>query len=284
MLLIGAHMSIGGGIYKAFGRGQEIGCRTIQVFTKSNMQWQAKSLSDDDVEKYKQAHEETGIDPVVGHNCYLINLASGKKEVRKKSRSALLIELERAEKLGIPYLVMHPGAHLGDGEEVGLRRIADALNWLHKQSPGFKVKVLLETTAGMKSNLGYRFEQLRAIIDMVEENQRLGVCYDTCHTFVAGYDILTRRAYQATMREFDRVIGLKRLLAFHVNDAKAELGSRLDRHEHIGKGYIGPDGFKFLLKDRRFMRIPKILETPAGTYRGRSWFDINLRTLERLAE
>ncbi len=282
--LIGAHMSIGGGVYKAFERGQAAGCRTIQIFTKSNMQWRAAPLSDQDIAQFKEEQKATGIAPVVGHNCYLINLASPKEDVREKSIDGMLVELERAEALGLPYLVMHPGAHLGEGEEWGLKQIGQAINGLLKKTPDFKVKLVLETTAGMKSNLGYRFEQLRALMDMVEDKSRMGVCYDTCHTFAAGYDIRKKRTYQATMREFDKTIGLKNLLAFHFNDAKNELASRIDRHEHIGKGHIGLDSFRWIMNDRRFARTPKILETPKGKYKGREWDEINLRTLESLVK
>lgn len=282
--LTGAHTSISGGAYKSFDRGQAVGCRTMQIFTKSNMQWRAAALTEQDIARFREAQKATGIAPVVGHNCYLINLASPKEDVSKKSIDCMLVELERAEALGLPYVVMHPGAHLGEGEEWGLKRIAEAISRLLKKTPNFKVKVLLETTAGMKSNLGYKFEQLRAIMDMVEEKSRMGVCYDTCHTFAGGYDIRTKRAYQATMREFDKVIGLENLLAFHFNDAKKELGSRIDRHEHIGKGYIGLDGFRWIMNDRRFARTPKIIETPKGKYKGKEWDVINLRALESLVK
>jgi len=279
---IGAHMSISGGLHKALLRGKELGCDTIQMFTKSNMQWKARDLTGKEIEQFKQTQGETGINPVVGHDTYLINLASPDKETHKKSVDSFTMELLRSDALGLPYLVMHPGAHMDKGEAWGLKRIAASLNSVFKATRGTKVQVLLETTAGQGSNLGYRFEHLAQIMDMVDAPERIAVCYDTCHAFVAGYDIRTKKAYNATMREFDRIVGLKKLKVFHINDAKTDLGSRVDRHEHIGKGLLGRDAFRFVLTDARFKNAPKILETPKGETKGRSWDEINLATLRRL--
>lgn len=268
-LLIGAHMSISGGVLNALLFGEELGCTTIQIFTKNNNQWKAKELLPEDVKKFFENQKRTEISPVVGHNGYLINLASSKEDVYNLSRESMLVELKRAELLGLPYLVMHPGSHLGKGEKEGIEKIARSIDWLHRKTKGYKVKILLETTAGQGSALGYRFEHLAEIIERVKEEKRLGVCYDTCHTFAAGYDIRTKKAYELTFKEFDKVIGLSRLKVIHVNDSLKDLGSRVDRHQHIGEGKIGLSGFRLLMNDKRWEKIPKILETPkeGGTTR-----------------
>ena len=281
---VGAHMSISGGLHKALIRGKDLACDTIQIFTKSNMQWKARDLTQKEVDLFKKTQTKTGIRPVVGHDTYLINLASPDKELHKKSVDSFIVEMLRSEAIGLPYLVMHPGAHMDKGEKRGLKQIASSLNTVFKATKGTHVTVLLETTAGQGTNLGYRFEHLAQIMNLADEPERLAVCYDTCHTFAAGYDIRTKKAYNATLREFHRVIGLDKLKVFHLNDAKKGLGSRADRHEHIGKGLLGLDAFRFILTDRRFGDTPKILETPKGETKGRSWDDINLKTLRDLLE
>jgi deoxyribonuclease-4 len=257
-------MSIAGGLEKSFARGEEVGCATMQIFTKSSNQWKAKELTDQDMERWEAAMAASPITPVIAHDSYLINLASPTEELLVKSREAFLVEVERCERLTIPYLVMHPGAHKDSGEEQGLQTIAESFDWVHHKTPGFKVKVLLETTAGQGSSLGYSFAQLCQIIDMVEDGERLGVCLDTCHVFAAGYDITSRKGYEATFDEFDKVIGLDRLHAIHLNDSKKPLGSRVDRHEHIGKGALGLEPFRMLVNDQRLADVPMILETPKG--------------------
>jgi deoxyribonuclease-4 len=257
-------MSIAGGLEKSFARGEEVGCETMQIFTKSSNQWQAKELTDNDIERWQAALAASPITPVIAHDSYLINLASPTEELLVKSREAFLVEVERCERLAIPCLVMHPGAHKDAGEQQGLQTIAESFDWVHRQTPGLQVKVLLETTAGQGSSLGHSFAQLRQIIDSVEEGDRLGVCLDTCHVFAAGYDITTREGYEATIDELDTVIGLERLRAIHLNDSKKPLGSRVDRHEHIGKGALGLEPFRMLLNDRRLTDVPMILETPKG--------------------
>lgn len=257
-------MSIAGGVYNAFDHGESFKCTTIQIFTKSSNQWRAKPLSDDDITAFKRRQVETGISPVMAHDSYLINLGSNDKALLRKSREAFLVEIERCELLEIPYLVMHPGSHTGAGEESGLETITDSLSWLHQKSPGAKVMTCLETTAGQGTNLGYRFEQIAEMIERTDSPERLGVCLDTCHIFAAGYDIRTEKAYRKTVREFDSIIGLERLKVIHFNDCKRELGSRVDRHAHIGEGQIGVEGFGLFMNDRRFAKIPKILETPKG--------------------
>ncbi len=263
-LLIGAHESIAGGIYKAFERAESIGCRTLQVFTKSSNQWYSKPLTDEDIANYKTAASKSNIKHVVAHDSYLINLCAVDSSILKKSREAFLDELNRCESLGIKYLNFHPGAHMKAGEREGIKKIIESLNWAHEKTKGFQVLSVLETTAGQGSSLGYRFEQLKEIIDGVDEPKRMAVCIDTCHIFAAGYDISTEEGYEKTFREFDEIIGFKKLAAFHVNDSKKGLGSKVDRHEHIGKGMIGKPGFRFLMQDVRFTDVPKILETPKG--------------------
>lgn len=280
--LIGAHKSIAGGVYNALKEGEAIGCKTIQIFTKNANQWRGKPISDADAQKFKEEVRRTGISPVVAHDTYLINLASPNEELIKKSIDAFFDELRRCELLEVPYIVMHPGSHTQSGEDAGLNKVADSLNKVHKMAKGFSVKILLETTAGQGTNLGYTFEQLKFIYDNVKENGRLGYCYDTCHTFAAGYDITTKKAYEKTMKEFDRVLGIKNLLCFHMNDAKKGLGSRIDRHEHIGKGMLGELPFALILQDKRFIDIPKILETPKE--KGTDNDSINLKTLRKLAK
>lgn len=281
-LLIGAHMSIAGGVYNSLDFGKDLGCTTIQIFTKNNNQWKAKELTEEDVKKFRENQKKTGISPVVGHNGYLINLASPREEIYRQSLDSMLIELKRAELLTLPYLVMHPGSHLGTGEKAGMKKIARSIDWLHRHTKGFQVRLCLETTAGQGSAIGFRFEQIAEIIERVKENQRLGVCYDTCHTFAAGYDIRDQTSYESTFKEFDKVIGLKRLKVFHMNDSMKDLNSRVDRHQHIGEGKIGLEGFRLLMHDSRWEKIPKILETPkeGGTEKDKR----NLSVLRKLAK
>ncbi|MBI5197788.1 MAG: deoxyribonuclease IV [Nitrospirae bacterium] len=263
-MLLGAHMSISGGLYQSLLRGQEVGCEVIQIFSKTSNQWKVKPLTQDDILRFKEASAETKVRPMMIHNSYLINIGSPKDADWEKSIDAFQVELERAEALGIPFVVAHPGAHLGSGEEAGLKRIAQGLDELHRRTHGFRVKILLENTAGQGTVLGYRFEQIRSILDQVREPDRLGLCFDTCHVFTAGYDIRTAEGYAATMDELDRRVGLKRVMAFHINDSMKPFESRKDRHEHIGKGMIGIDAFRCLMQDTRFSNIPMVLETPKG--------------------
>lgn len=281
-MLIGSHMSIAGGIYKAPARGKEVGCATIQIFTKNANQWRAKPLLDEDIVRFREALDETGIGPVMAHDSYLVNLASPDDALYAKSIDALQVEMERAEALGLPGLIIHPGAHVGSGEAAGLARIVGALDALHARTEGFGVRILLETTAGQGSNLGYRFEHLAEIMEKVSASDRLGVCYDTCHTFAAGYDIRDEKSYGKVFDEFDRVIGMDRLKAIHLNDSKGELGGRLDRHEHIGKGRIGLEGFRSIMNDEGLDLVPKLLETPKDKEMTED--RMNLETLRRLVK
>ncbi len=263
-VLLGAHMSIAGGVHTAVERGNRIGCTTMQMFVKNNNQWRGKPLSENDISTYKDLLLKSSIGPVVVPDTYLINLCAKDKTILRKSRIALKDELERCELLDVPYLNFHPGAHVGRGETDGIKMIAESLDIVHEQTENYQVKSVIETTAGQGTAIGYRFEQIRSIIDAVQDKGRMAVCVDTCHVFAAGYDIATKAGYEQTFEEFDAIIGLDRLVAFHVNDSKRERGSRLDRHEHIGKGTIGLTGFEFLMNDERFRTIPKILETDKG--------------------
>jgi len=260
-LLLGSHMSVSGGLHTAFERGSQIGCATMQVFTKNNNRWEGKPLTDSDVEAYRTAEATARIAPVVAHAAYLINLCARDQAILRKSQLALTDELIRCQRLGIRGLIVHPGSHLGTGEREGIQRIAESINLVHDKTRGFRTLTVLETTAGQGSTIGYRFEQLRSIIDLVDEKHRLGVCLDTCHVFAAGYEIRTEEGWNRTMNDFDGVLGLDCLVAIHLNDSRKELGSRVDRHEHIGKGQIGTAGFSSVVNDPRLARIPKILET-----------------------
>ncbi len=264
MGLLGAHVSIGGGLEKSIQRGEELDCKAIQIFSKNQRQWRSAPLTDESASAFQKAFRDSAIQSAVIHDSYLINLASPDSEILKKSRESFLDEMNRADLLGIPFLVFHPGSHMGTNEEMGLQRIAESLEYvLVKQSEG-RVCLLLETTSGQGDHLGYCFEHLSKIISLVSRKERIGVCYDTSHTFESGYDIRTERDYEKTFAQFDRVIGLDRLHVFHLNDSKTDLGSRVDRHEHIGKGFLGLEPFRFLVNDYRFVNHSMILETPGS--------------------
>jgi deoxyribonuclease-4 len=257
-------MSIAGGIGNALTDGKKVACDAIQIFTKSSRQWAAKPYSKDEIAQFHANRKETGITSIVAHDSYLLNLGSPDAGLRKRSIAAFIDEMERCEVLGVSNLIAHPGAHVGAGELAGIKTIAKSLDEVHKACPGFKAKVTLEITAGQGSNLGYRFEQIGDIIDATKQSNRLRVCFDTEHAFAAGYDIRTREGYERTFSEFDEAIGLDRLAAFHLNDSKKEFHSRVDRHEHIGKGFIGVAAFRMLMNDKRFWGLPMCLETPKG--------------------
>jgi len=258
---LGAHESIADGLYKAFDRAQSVGCETVQVFVKSNRSWAVKPLAEEDVARFKAKAEETGIQPVVGHTSYLLNLGTLDEALWARSRDTLIVELERCEALDVPYLVLHPGSHVGAGEAIGLARVTQALEEVHAATPGFRTQILLETTSGQGDSLGCRFEHLAWLIEQTPEGERLGVCLDTCHVFAAGYELRTPEGYAATLGAFDRSIGLERLKALHLNDSQGDLGSHKDRHAHIGKGHIGLEGFRHVLNDPRLAGLPGLLET-----------------------
>lgn len=264
MPLLGAHVSTSGGVDKAPGNGKSIGCEAIQVFTRNQMQWRARPLSEPEIAAFRVRVKECRIQMTVSHDSYLINLGSHEPVTLQKSLDAFADEIERCEQLGIPFLVFHPGSHVGAGEVAGLQRIAENLNMVLSLKPKYRTQVLLENTAGQGSNLGYRFEQLAEILSRVLYSDRLGVCLDTCHLFAAGYELRTRPSYEATFREFDAIVGLDRVKAFHLNDSTKGLGSRVDRHENIGLGELGLEPFRFLLNDPRFAGLPMLLETPGG--------------------
>ena len=278
-ILTGAHMSIAGGLHKAFERGGHARCRAIQIFLKNSNQWRARLLTEQDRCLFQEAQKASGIGPVLAHDSYLINLASPESGLYRKSIDAFIEEMQRANFLGVPYLILHPGAHMGTGIEAGVARVAKALNKALARVAR-PVALLLENTAGQGSSIGFRFEHLAAIMERIRNPLRVGVCLDTCHLFAAGYDIRTEKDYRKTLREFDRLIGIERIRAFHVNDSKKGVGSRVDRHCHIGQGFIGLEAFRCLVNDRRFADIPKILETPKGP--GLEEDIMNLATLKSL--
>jgi len=233
----------------------------MQVFTKNSNQWEGTLLEDEDIESYKSAEAKSTIAPVLAHGAYLINLCAVREDVLLKSRRALQDELRRCERLGILGLVVHPGSHMGAGEQEGIRRIAASINHVHDQTRGFRTLTILETTAGQGTAVGYTFEHLRGIIDLVRDQERTAVCIDTCHLFASGYRINTKAGWNDAMESLDAVLGLGRVVAVHVNDSKRECGSRVDRHEQIGKGLIGETAFRMLMNDPRLFHLPKILET-----------------------
>jgi deoxyribonuclease-4 len=283
MPLLGAHQSIAGGYYKSVEIARNTTCNVVQLFTKNNNQWRAKDLTDDDVERFQAALAEQQVSHPLAHNSYLINLGSPEKELWIKSIDAMVVEVQRASRLEIPYVVAHPGAFTTSSEEAGLKRIAQGLDEVHRQTPEATAQILLETTAGQGSCLGCDFRHLAEILERVDAPDRLGVCFDTCHVFAAGYPMGTEKEYRATIREFDKLIGYKRIRAFHLNDSVKPLGSRVDRHAAIGEGAMGLEPFRLLLADRRFRKVPKYLETPKGKNEAGEDLDvINLRTLRSL--
>jgi len=261
-MIFGAHESISGGVFNAIERGQTATCDTIQMFNKSNSQWRAKKIEQAELDKYFEMIKETGVTVATSHSSYLINVASPDKELNEKSYKSLKDEMERCEMLKIPNLVMHPGSHVGTGEDGGIKRIIKNLNRLFKELKNNNVWLLLETTAGQGSHLGYTFEQIAEMIDGAKIQDHIGVCLDTCHIFAAGYPISNPKEYKQTMKKFDDIIGLDNLRIIHMNDSKKEFGSRRDRHEHIGKGHIGIEAFRNIVNDKRLKNIPMILETP----------------------
>jgi deoxyribonuclease-4 len=280
-LLLGAHLSIAGGCHRAVERGEDLGCTAVQIFTKNQVQWRAKPLSVSDVERFRGAFlPKGGVRIVCAHGSYLYNLASPSRGLAGRSVSGLLDELDRCDRLGIPYLVVHPGSHRGEGETAGVERVLRSLAAVLGRYGGGSV-LCLETTAGQGSSLGWDFRQLGKIIRDAGD-PRVGACFDTCHVFAAGYDIRTKTSYRSTIGRFAEEVGIERMKVIHLNDSKGGLGSRLDRHTHIGRGEIGLNAFGFILRDRRFRNVPKVIETPK-MHGGREMDAKNLRVLRKLA-
>jgi deoxyribonuclease IV len=282
MPLFGSHLSVAGGYYKAADAAAALGMDTVQIFTKNNNQWQAKPITDEDILLFREAVARGNLRKPCAHNSYLINVASAKDELWQKSLAAMVIEVERAEALGLEGVVMHPGSPVDSTEADGLSRIVTALDEVHRQTAGVHVKIWLETTAGQGSCLGHRFEHLQHILEQVATPERLGVCVDTCHIFAAGYPLATADEYRSTMQQFEDHIGIERICAFHLNDSKKPFGSRVDRHEHIGEGCLGLEPFRHVVNDPRFAEIPMYLETEKGDRDGEELDAINLRTLKGL--
>ncbi len=304
MAILGAHMSIAGGFYRAVERAHKAGCECVQIFTgpprqfavqanpkcvptrdsltKNNNQWRAKPISDEEAQRFKQTLVDLNIEQPIAHDSYLINLASPDAELWKKSIDAFVIEILRADQLGIPFVVTHPGSYTTSTESRGIKRIIKALNEIHRQTRGASAKCLLENVAGQGTNLGWKFEQLAAVIEGVKDPERLGVCIDTCHLFAAGYPLDTEKDYKKSMRELNATLGVQLVKAFHLNDSLKECGSRVDRHAAIGRGKMGLNPFRFLLNDRRFRKVPMYMETPKGQENGEDLDVINLRTLRQL--
>ena len=260
-LLVGSHISIAGGMYKAAQRALDVGGTTMQIFTKSNKSWFAKAITQEDAERFKEAVKEAGLKKIMAHTSYLINLAAKNPQVRNKSIKALIEELQRCEQLDIPYLVLHPGAHVGQGEEIGIQKIAQGLDEVFSTVRGTS-KILLENAAGQGTTLGATFQELRAIYDACKQGERLGICIDTCHAYSAGFDIGTPSGYKAFWESFRKIIGTGLLKAIHLNDSKNARGAHLDRHEKLGEGNIPLKVFSWIVNDEHLVGIPKVLETP----------------------
>jgi len=281
--MFGSHLSIAGGLENALSQGRDYAMDCVQVFTKNQRQWRVAELTQDQVDRWRYHLKQSGIKQVVSHDSYLINLASPKEETRNKSIDLFREELLRCEHLTIPYLVTHPGSHMKEGEEPGLKRVAEALDQLHDELPELSVITCLEVTAGQGTQLGFRFEHLARLIELVEQSDRVGVCLDTAHLLAAGYDLTTEKATRRVLRELDQMVGLDRVHCIHMNDSKVELGRRVDRHAHIGHGYVGQAGFEVLVNHSRLKKVPKILETPKGeSPDGRPWDVVNLEALRAL--
>jgi len=280
-LLIGAHFSISGGLHKALYEADSLDCNALQIFTKNAAIWKERILTQKDIHQFLKAKKETGISEIISHASYLINIAGPDPDKAAMSCNALKQEFHRCHQLEIPYIVLHPGSHMGKGESEGIQKIASNINLIFKLTKNNTVRLLLETTAGQGSSIGHKFEQLADIVELVHDKNRIGVCLDTCHIFAAGYDISTGKGYQDVMNKLDAIIGLDNLFAIHLNDSKKESSSRVDRHENIGKGFIGNDGFKYIINDHRLKHIPKIIETPktgplANNKKGGDEFNLNL--------
>jgi deoxyribonuclease-4 len=304
MPIFGAHLSIAGGYHKALEAAQGLDCGTVQLFlsspriwpvtpiatvsgngkrlTNSSNGWSAKPLTDQEIAIFRSALGNTRLRHPTGHDSYLINLGSPDEGLWQKSLEAFIVEVQRADALGLDYLVTHPGSPTDGNEKAGLKRVAKALDQVHKRCAGVRVKVLLETTAGQGNCLGHRFEHLARLLELVKQPERLGVCLDTCHVFAAGYALAPEPEYLTTMREFDSVVGLRQLRVFHLNDSQKPQGSRVDRHAHLGRGCLGLEPFRLLVNDPRFQDLPMILETPKEDGDNGDMDSVNLQVLRDL--
>ncbi len=275
----GAHFSVAGGVINAVKTAVRFECPTLQLFTKNASQWKASPITDDVAKEFKAAVKEAKLKQLAAHDSYLINLAAPGDELFEKSIAAFAVELERAEQLGLDFLVTHPGAHVGSGDQAGLNRVVKGLDDAMKRVPGLKVKTLIETTAGQGTSLGWKFEHLQFLLENVAEPERFAICLDTCHVFAAGYPISTKAEYDETFGTFDELIGVKKIALFHVNDSVKGLGSRVDRHAGLGLGLIGESAFQHLVNDKRFLKTPMILETPKEDADGNEMDPVNLAKL-----
>lgn len=278
--LLGIHCSTAGGVAMGVVRGAQLGCTAIQLFTKNNNRWLAPAVGLQEVDAFRAALEGSSVRMVMAHAGYLINLATTDPTLTERSMESMRLELHNAEALGIPLVVIHPGAHRGDGEAIAIRRIAERMNILLEETAGYRTTLLIEGTAGQGTSIGHRFEHLRDLLEGVRYGDRVGICLDTAHLFAAGYDFRTPETYARLWEAFDRIVGRTWLKALHLNDSRRPLGSRVDRHEHIGKGKIGCPGFRLILKDPRLRAIPMVLETPKG--KTDALDRKNLDTLQRL--
>ncbi len=281
--LLGAHFSIAGGLENALKDAKAYGCNTCQIFTKNANTWRERVLSTEEVDKFLSDQKQSGVQIIASHTSYLINLATPDVNNRKKSCDALVQEMRRAHALGLQFVILHPGSHKGTSEKEGVERIADNLQTILSRASETRPTILLETTAGQGDHLGYRFEQIAAMLDSMHDTCRLGVCLDTSHIFAAGYDIRITASYQKTMALFDKIIGVKQLKFIHLNDSKKELGSRVDRHTHIGDGFIGSEAFQCIMNDNRLQKVPKVIETPKE--KGKTdWDAVNLERLRAMVK
>ena len=279
-MLLGAHESVAGGPHTAIARGKADGCEAVQIFARPSAQWRAKPFLPEEVSLFRSEHATVGW-PTLSHASYLINLAAGDPAILDKSRDALADEMFRAEELGLDFVVLHPGAHVGAGVADGVEAAADSLSDLDARTRGMRVQLLLEITAGQGSCLGCRFEEMEAMLARARGGDRIGICFDTCHAHASGYDLSTEEGYDRTFDAFTRVIGIDKLRAFHLNDSKTATGSHVDRHAEIGDGYLGLLPFWRLVNDTRFAATPAVLETPSGPD-GQSSFARNLQRLRGL--
>ncbi|MEK6643696.1 MAG: deoxyribonuclease IV [Planctomycetota bacterium] len=281
----GSHLSVAGGLHLAFDTAVAVGCDCLAIFVKNQRQWKAPPLTQECIRLFRDAQVRTGIQPVIAHASYLLNLASPTSSGREQSIRALIDELQRCEALGVPSLVIHPGAHMGEGDDAGIARIAASLDEVHRATTGITAQVLLESTAGQGTAIGHEISHLGRILESVKTPDRLGICIDTCHLFAAGYDLRRKEKYDATIDELAKCVGLHRIKCIHTNDSKTPCGSRVDRHENIGKGKMGNAAFVNLVNDPRLATVPRILETPKGVDgRGTDLDRVNLKRLRGLIQ